>query len=693
MFLEVCLFSAALHAGSDLYKKLRDKKNKKTEVKSLKAKNSLTVSSLEASYHQFMENKIDPLFGDARNQQLKAISSTEELSEQEKEVNRRIGIASANLGLAVICQVFYPPLLVSTIPGIFWLSSVYFKEAWRSLFKEHRISIAVLDSLLATLFVISGYFFAAVLANFLFGLSRKLLSRTKDSSRRKLVNVFGQNFRSVWVQVEGTEIEIPFEQLQAGNIVVTNAGEMIPADGTIMSGTASVDQRILTGESQPSEKGTGDQVFASTIVLSGKIHIRTEQAGQETVAAKIGDILSRTTEYKTSFESKAERIVDQSTLPTLVFSGLALPVAGASGALAIILSSIAYNMRILAPLSTLNFLRVTSHDGILIKDGSALEGLTHVDTVIFDKTGTLTLEQPRVANIYSYNGLSDDALLTYAAAAEYRQTHPVAKAILAAADERKLNLPEIEESRYDIGYGIRVLLDDQVIRVGSSRFMEIEGIDSPAHMREIEEDCGVKGYSLVMVSIDDELSGAIELHPVIRSETGQLIRQLRQRNISTCIISGDHEHPTQTLARELGIDHYFANTLPEHKAEIISQLQKNGKTVCFVGDGINDSIALKKADVSVSLRGAATVATDTAQIVLMDEKLTHLNCLLDIARKFKTNQKRNLMITIIPGVICTGGVFLFHFGIYTSMILFFGSLGVGIGNSLLPLTDQKDMLP
>jgi Cu2+-exporting ATPase len=707
MFIEVCIFATALHSGSELYKKIKDQINQiKTEFsqataisespetnsseESDKGKNLFVFASkFEANYQKFIQEKIDPLFGGERDRQLKEISVTEELSEEDKDANRRLGVTAGNISLALVCRAIYPPLIILSLPGLLWITSVYFKDAYHSLFREHRITMSVLNSILVTLSILSGYLFAGVLSNFLFSLSRKFSARTKDNSRKKLVNVFGRQSATVWIQVNGTEIEIPFEQLQTGDVVIVNPGEMIPADGVIINGTASVDQRALTGESQPAEKETGDQVFASSLVLSGRIYIRAEQAGQETVAAKIGNILSQTIEYKTSFESKAEKMADRSVSPTLCISALALLTGGASSALAILVSSVGHNMQVIAPLSTLNFLRIASQEGILIKDGSALEGLRYVDTIIFDKTGTLTMEQPRVGNIYSLNGFSEDALLTYAAAAEYRQIHPAARAILAAASDRNLEIPNIEESRYEIGYGISVLLDERIIRIGSGRFIETEGISIPPEIKAIQEECGIRGYSLIMMAIDKELEGVIELRPAIRPEAKQLIQHLRDRGISTYIISGDQEEPTQALSQELGIDHYFANTLPEQKAEIIEQLRQDGKNICFVGDGINDSIALKKANVSVSLRGAATAATDTAQIVLMDENLMHLTALLDIAKKFEKNQKRNLMITIIPGLLCAGGVFLLNFGIYTSLVMYFAGLGVGIVNSVSPLIEQK----
>ena len=232
--------------------------------------------------------------------------------------------------------------------------------------------------------------------------------------------------------------------------------------------------------------------------------------------------------------------------------------------------------------------------------------------------------------------MSENELLTFAAAAEllcplgYKQTHPIALAIRQEASNRELNLPSVHESEVEVGYGLKVRVDfrangEKLIRIGSGRFMEMEGIGLPAGYEKMEEESHAQGHSLVYVAINDQLGGAIELVPTIRPEAKAIITSLRQRNISIVIISGDHEKPTQKLAEELGIDNYFAETLPENKASLIANLQEEGRKVCFVGDGINDGVALKKANVSISLRGASTVATDTAGIILMDGRFASTN--------------------------------------------------------------------
>ncbi|MGB1255528.1 MAG: HAD-IC family P-type ATPase, partial [Thiolinea sp.] len=193
-----------------------------------------------------------------------------------------------------------------------------------------------------------------------------------------------------------------------------------------------------------------------------------------------------------------------------------------------------------------------------------------------------------------------------------------------------------------------------------------------------------QGHTLIMVAIDNELSGALSLYPTIRPEAKEIVRQLKERGLSLCIISGDHEKPTRALANELGIDQYFAETLPEDKATLIGQLQEEGRSVCFIGDGINDTIALKRANVSISLSGATSAAMDTAQIIMMDGRLVHLDTLFGLSGQYDENLSNGFKMVLGGSVVCVGGVFLFHFGIFSALTLQGMTLAASIGNSYLP---------
>jgi Cu2+-exporting ATPase len=309
-------------------------------------------------------------------------------------------------------------------------------------------------------------------------------------------------------------------------------------------------------------------------------------------------------------------------------------------------------------------------------------------------TGTLTQEQPHIGHIYVFNGYSETEVLHYAATAEYKQSHPIAKAILLAAKQRNIDLTQVDNARYEMGYGIKVHVGENIICVGSLRFMDLENVHLTDGIQEILHSAKEQGHSLVLVGLNGRLTGAIELHATLRPEVNALIANLRQRKLSLYIISGDNEKPTQQLAEQIGIENYFAEVLPEDKASLIEKLQSQGKAVCFIGDGINDSIALKKADVSISLTGASAIAKDTAQVLLMSGNLNNLEQLFDLGNQLESNLNVSLMATVIPGVIIVGGVFLLHAGVVSAVILNNCGLFAGVSNSMLPLlkhqkTDDK----
>jgi Cu2+-exporting ATPase len=651
------------------------------------------LTTLDNEYQRLVKQHIDPLFGASRLQQMREIAGDEDrvaITSDEKNLNRTIGASLIITGTALMAGNAVAPIVLICFPLAIYSSRVPLQRAYRSIFHERRLTMPVVASLNLIGTWLGGFYFAGGLGLVIFFMAEKLIFISEDKSRQKLVNIFGQQPRFVWTVVDGVEVEIPFEQLQAGDTVVIGAGQMIPVDGVIRSGHASVDQHRLTGESQPAEKASGERVLAATVVLAGKIYVEVEKAGHETVAAQIGDILNNTASYQMAMDSKAMQVVNASVVPTLVAAGLAWLWVSFEGAVAITNSAIGFNIRLTGPIAMLNYLNLASQRGILVKDGRSLELLNSVDTVIFDKTGTLTLEQPHVARVHTFNGADEATILAYAAAAEDRQPHPIARAIVAAATGRGLVVPAIGDARYEVGYGIKAWIDNQLIRVGSDRFMVLETIEVPPAVKRLQADCHAQGHSLVMVAIDGELAGAIELEPTLRPEAKSVIQALHRRGIEVYIISGDQEEPTRKLARELEIDHYFANTLPEDKAKHVERLQAEKRNVCFVGDGINDSIALKKAQVSISLRGATTVATDTAQVVLMDASLAQLPGLFALANQFDTNMKVGFAAAIIPGFFIFGGVFLVHLGLIGSILIYNASLLTGVGVAMLPLLQSKN---
>lgn len=643
-----------------------------------------TALVLDRRYQEFMVRRIDPLFGKARTQHLQEMGGFE-ISPREVMLNRQIAFAGSALVALIVGRVLAPAILPIIVPASFTLTWPAFKMAAASVKKQRRVTYHVVSAISMTAIWLRGLYIPALFGSMAFYVGEKLLMVTEDRSHKGLIAVFSQQPRSVIVLEGDREIERALEQISAGDIVVVHAGGFMPVDGVVVEGLATVDQHMLTGEAQPAEKSPGDSVYASTVMLAGKLHVRVDSAGTETVAAKIGDVLNTTASYQLALQSKGSKIAHDFATPTLALSGLALATVGSDGALAALNSSLGVSVRMSAPVAMLNLLNIASHNAILLKDGRSLDMLSDVDTVVFDKTGTLTLTRPNVARVLAAEGFNEPRILTLAAAAERDQTHPIAQAILAEAETRGLELPSVDHASYEIGYGIKVVLGDLLVRVGSDRFMTVEGMALSPELVELQRESHECGHSLVFVAVDDRLAGAIELQPTIRPEAGEVIERLRKRGLSMIVISGDQDEPTRRLAESLGMDRYFANVLPEGKASLVDQLQTEGHVICFVGDGINDSIALKKSNISVSLRGATTVATDSAQVVLMQESLRQLPFLFELGDDMDRCLRLGTYAGTIPGAITLGGVFFFGWGFYQALGLNMVSLVASLGIAMYPL--------
>jgi Cu2+-exporting ATPase len=602
--------------------------------------------------------------------------------------NSYLSASYTSVGLASFRQFVPVPITVSLMSlGLYaYTFTPLLRESEKTLLHEHKFSGHVLDTLVVLAGLATNQYFAAAFVQMIYHLGSNIKAKTQNKSKNLLINIFEQQPSKVWALKNGVEVELPLESVDVSDILIINTGEIIPVDGIIIAGIATIDQHTLTGEAQPAEKAVGDKVFAATLVITGKLQIKIEKTGKETTVAKIGEILNNTTNYKTEVQLLGEKWSDQTAVPQLALTLLALPIIGPVSASAILNTNFGQRIKFLGSLDTLNHLNIAFHEGILIKDGCSLEQLISVDAIVFDKTGTLTQEQPKVGKIYTYATYDTNDILKYAATAEQKLSHPIAKAITQKAKQLNLTLANPEHSDYKMGYGITVKITNQTIKVGSRRFMELEGIALSEKILLTISNSYACGHSIVMVAIDQQIAGAIEIHAAVRPEIKRILAKLRQRKTKyLAIVSGDHQYPTQTLAEELGMDAYFYDILPENKAHIVKQLQQQGKTVCFIGDGVNDAIAMKQADVSISMSGASTVATDLAQIVLLDGTLTHLDKLFEIAEGLNKQLKKALFFGTAPLPINLAGIFLTHYGIaYTILVnqIFFWT---GLRDAMLPL--------
>ncbi|MBN4050247.1 heavy metal translocating P-type ATPase [Desulfobulbus sp. AH-315-M07] len=599
---------------------------------------------------------------------------------------RGLILATTSMGLA-IAAVSVPVLLPVAFFAVVATSVPIAKGAYLAIREEKKLKVDVLDATVIGCCLVFGHVFAGSLMVWVVAIADHMLEHSRQQSGKLLSQVFGRQVRKAWLVTDEGEISYMVDRLKPGDIIAVRTGEQIPVDGTIVSGDCAVDQQGLTGESAPVEKSDGDKAFAMTHLVAGKAHIRVEGTREHTQAARIVQILEESVTHKVRLQSQGERFADMMVLPTFGLSALGLVTGGPPAMMAILNADFGTGIRVAAPIALLASVSVAAKQGVIIKDASLLEHLHEMDAVVFDKTGTLTAEIPEVAQVRVNGRFSEEQVLGFAACAEGRFTHPIAKAILQKAEQMGIAVPEVDDKAMHVGFGVQVQLDDMTVKVGSRRYMDRESVRVPQALSDELEGIHREGRSAVFVAVDEHLAGLIELRASERPSASRVIEGLRKRNVSEILlISGDHEAATRSLARKLGITRYHAEVLPHQKAEFIERLQAEGHKVGMVGDGINDSVALSKANISFSMRGASDVAVDVADVIIMDGDLTKIETLFQISDTLRDNVRRSFALITLPNVLCIGGALFGAVGLGTSLLLNNGFNFAATINGMLPLS-------
>jgi len=553
-------------------------------------------------------------------------------------------LETASLALSLLGG---PVGLALALPLVGYNSLPILKRAFNVLRHERRLNVDFLDSLAITISTLQGNLFTSAFMTWLISLGDYIRDRTAAKSKRAIADLLDYQGRKAWVLRGEKKVEVAVTEIARGETVIVYPGGMIPVDGEVLRGRASVDQKTITGESLPIERRIGEKVYAATVVREGKLYLRADRVGHETTAAQIVHLVESAPVGETRIQNYAERFADKLVAPSL---GVASGIYALSGDLNRLLSMVIIDygtgIRVAAPTSVLAAMTHAARQGILIKSGSHLEKLHQVDTIVFDKTGTLTQGVPHVLEITSYHQRSfpPAKILALAAAAEARLKHPVAQAILAKAHEAGLKIPEREESHYHIGLGVEVQVNGYLVRVGSERFMRARAVQlngAGPDLKAINE----KGCSSLLFAVDDEVIGLIPYADQLRPETPAVIRTLHNRIVRDIVmLTGDNHTVASAVAARLGLDRFFSDILPAEKAEIVQRLQREGRTVAMVGDGINDSPALSYADVGIAMKNGAEVAREAADVVLMEENLWKLISAIDISTEAISLIKQNYAI-------------------------------------------------
>ncbi|NEP01754.1 MAG: heavy metal translocating P-type ATPase [Symploca sp. SIO2E9] len=528
------------------------------------------------------------------------------------------------------------------------------RRALECIIEERRLNCDFLDLTAIAIITAGQHFLTSSSMITLIELGEAIRDNTARSSKNQTLDLLSSLGQFVWVERENQKQQIPIEQVQPEDTVIVYPGEQIPVDGHIIKGTALIDEQKLTGESMPVVRTKREAVYASTLVREGELYILAERLGADTRAGRTIQLIEAAPIHDTRIENYAAKIADRAVLPTLLLGGAVFAATRSPARAASVLTiDFATGIRVSVPTTVMAAMIQAARCGILIRSGRALEQLSQVDAIVFDKTGTLTQGNVSIVGIKTTEPtITPQRVLELAAAAEQRLTHPVAEAVMRYAKSQEVKIMPRGEWEYQVGFGIRGQIEGQNVLVGSDRFLQQAGI-SLEQLDGTHSELKREGYPTIYVASNGQLQGALQYTDPLRPESQQVIAQLRTvLGAQIHMLTGDNRQRANIVARELAIEPecIHAEAFPEHKAEVVRRLRNQGRTVAFIGDGLNDSAGLAYADVSVSFRDGSEVARETADVVLMKNDLRSLTEAIAIARYAKEIIAQNTGIVAVPNL-------------------------------------------
>ena len=501
----------------------------------------------------------------------------------------------------------------------------YIKEAIVAI-KNRKMSVSILDASAITASLAAGSYKTASSTMFLLKLSEILLDYSNARAKNALIKSLSINIDTVWCVKDDTEVEVALPEVQVGDVIRVRTGSMIPLDGIIISGDASINQSTMTGEPIPVHRTVDDNAFAGTVLEDGEIDIRVSGQKHESRIAKIVDMIDSAEQDKSTLQGRADRLADDIVPVSFgLFFATLLLTRNFARALSVLMVDFSCAIKLTTPIAIISALREGVNQQVLVKGGKYLEILSKVDTVVFDKTGTLTKAVPNVSKIISIKeGYEEEYILRVAACLEEHFPHSVATAIVEHARVRGVIHPEDHgKIEYIVAHGIATNFAGKHSIIGSRHFIfEDEKIPYPTEKKEwLEAEIG--SDSAIYLAMDGELVGILCINDPPRPEAKRAIEMLYAQGITDIMmITGDSEANAKTICNELGLNRYYAGVLPDGKANIVEELKAEGRTVLMVGDGINDTPALSTANVSLTMNGCSDIAREVADISILSDDLT-----------------------------------------------------------------------
>lgn len=536
------------------------------------------------------------------------------------------------------------------------------KYIWKGIrtLAKGKIEVPVLDATAIGVSMLRGDYGTASSVMFLLGVGELLEEWTHKKSVGDLARSMSLNVGKVWLKKDGQEILVPSEKIVSGDEIVVHMGNLVPFDGEVSDGEGMVNQASLTGESVPVRRTLGSVVYAGTVLEEGELTILVKQTGGSSRYEKITAMIEESEKLKSGLESKAEHLADRLVPYSLGGTALTyLLTRNATKALSILMVDFSCALKLAMPISVLSAIREANQHKITVKGGKFLEAVADADTIVFDKTGTLTKAQPTVAEVVSFSETkSPDELLRIAACLEEHFPHSMAKAVVDAAREKHLDHEEMHSKvEYIVAHGISTTIEGKKAVIGSYHFVfEDENSVIPKGMEEKFSRLPAE-YSHLYLAIEGVLAAVICIEDPLRPEAAEIVRQLKKAGLKKIVMmTGDSERTAKAIAKKVGVDEYYAEVMPEDKANFVEKEKAEGRKVIMIGDGINDSPALSAADVGIAISEGAEIAREIADITVAADDLAEILVLRMLSNRLMKRIHRNyrFIVTFNAGLILLG---------------------------------------
>jgi len=608
-------------------------------------------------------------------------------------------------------------LFLLTTPVVFKFGSIFITGAYQAL-KNKTLNMMVLIatgvlaayvfSVIITLFMGGETFFdaAAMLVTFvLFGHWMEMKSRRGTSDAlRALFDLVPPRAR---VLRDGKEVLVPTAEVQVGDLIILKPGDKVPVDGEVTEGETAIDESLVTGESLPVSKKSGDEVIGGSINQSGSITFKAMKVGSDTALAQIVKLVETAQNSKAPGQRLADKAaqylvilaigsgfitfgiwyfwVGESLLTALMFAVSAIVIACPDA------------LGLATPTAVAVGTGIGAKHNILIKDASTLEQTSKIQVVVLDKTGTLTEGKPRVTDVIALKPFTQEEVLSLEGAVEAKSSHPLSKAVLQELEKRKLKAPtSVKNFRSIAGHGVEAVVDSKQILVGTLKLMTDKSIDITSIQQQVDQLLN-EGKTLMVLAVENKIAGIVAATDTIKEGAPQAIQRMKELGLEPVMITGDNKKTAEIVSKKLGIERYFAEVLPEDKASHVKKIQAEGKFVAMVGDGVNDAPALAQADIGIAIGAGTDVAIETANIVLMKSDVADVLRAIKLSQATVRKMKENLAWASVYNVLAipiAAGILYPSFGItlrpeISALLMSLSSIIVAVNAVLLKRTEKQ----